>query len=68
MHIRSLVLGSIAALGLGYGGSSWASEMADPWFTPDFVRSNGSGVGPRHRSSGCRAHRRWRARRSSGRR
>ncbi len=63
MGLRGLLLGAMAV-----GG--WYSLTAlpdDDWIMPSFVYTGGGGP-PRHRSSGGRAHRRWRTLRSSGRR
>lgn len=62
MKIRSLLLGSIAAAGFNLwpGAGGFFDDIPN-------VVSPGGGSAPRHRSSGGRAHRAWRKRRSSGR-
>lgn len=61
MKLRGLLLGALAISGLAI-----QSIPNDDWLFPNFPLAGGGGS-TSHRSSGARAHRKWKQRRASGR-
>lgn len=57
----------IGAIGHAFGGYSGPVNFTPPQVMGDFIGTAGSGRGADSYSAGCRAHKRWKRRRTSGR-